>query len=175
MIRTALSQALTQCTAILNELEKLPRSLADSLFIEANVGRHMRHVLDHVLALKEACTTELVDYDKRHRGNAVETDRLLASQQFSVLNLWLQTEDLDDRALIVASEIDGEKSHRMRFESNLNREILYIINHTIHHAAHIKLALSNFGIALPDHIGIAPGTASFNRSLRSNAESQCAH
>ena len=96
MMRTALANALEQLNDILVELEQLPGQLADNVYREANVGRHMRHVFDHMLAIKLAIAEGLVDYDKRDRGNAVETDRLMASQQLSLLRLWIQTEDFDN-------------------------------------------------------------------------------
>ncbi|MCB1665488.1 MAG: hypothetical protein KDI28_06885 [Pseudomonadales bacterium] len=175
MMRTALSNALDQLQLILTELNRLPTQLGNEVYLDANVGRHLRHVLDHAEALKQALDTGLVDYDQRDRGNAVETDRLMAMQQLSLLRLWVQTEDLDNRRIAVASEIDCDNTQRMQFDSNLHREILYVINHTIHHAAHIKLALKQFGIALPDAIGIAPGTATHLRRSGADAASPCAH
>ena len=175
MMRTALANALEQLNDILVALEQMPGQLADNVYTEANVGQHMRHVFDHMLAIKLAIAEGLVDYDKRDRGNEVETDRLMASQQLSLLRLWIQTEDFDNHKVAVASEIDCENTQRMRFDSNLNREILYVINHTIHHAAHIKLVLAQFGINLPAHIGIAPGTASFNRYNEQGGNTPCAH
>lgn len=175
MMRTALANALNQLNDIMVELEQMPRQLADNVYCEASIGQHMRHVFDHVLAIKLAMEEGLVDYDRRDRGNEVETDRLMASQQLSLLNLWIQTEDFDNRKVVVTSEIDCETTRAMRFDSNLNREILYVINHSIHHAAHIKLALAQFGIKLPTHIGIAPGTASFNRHSGRDEKSPCAH
>lgn len=175
MMRTALANSLEQLNAILVELEQIPKQLADNVYREANIGQHMRHVFDHMLAIKAAIEDGLVDYDRRDRGNEVETDRLMASQQLSLLRLWIQTEDFDNRKVAVASEIDCDNTQRMRFDSNLNREILYVINHTIHHAAHIKLVLAQFGINLPEHIGIAPGTASYNRHSSLDEKTQCAH
>jgi len=175
MMRTALANSLEQINDILVELERMPGQLADNVYREANIGQHMRHVFDHMLAIKLAIAEGLVDYDKRDRGNEVETDRLMASQQLSLLRLWIQTEDFDNHKVAVVSEIDCENTQRMRFDSNLNREILYVINHTIHHAAHIKLVLAQFGINLPEHIGIAPGTASFNRQSGRGEKTQCAH
>lgn len=178
-MRTALVCALQQLSDILSELEQMPRQLADNVYVEAGVGRHMRHAFDHLLAIKRAVggTTNnaMVDYDKRDRGNAIETDRLMASQQLSLLRLWIQTEDLDNRKVAVASEIDCDTTQRMRFESNLHREILYVINHTIHHAAHIKIVLSQYGISLPENIGVAPGTATFNRHSSDGEDTPCAH
>lgn len=174
-MRTALANALEQLSDILVELEQMPGQLADNVYKEANVGQHMRHVFDHMLAIKLAIAEGLVDYDKRDRGNEVETDRFMATQQLSLLRLWIQTEDFNNHKIAVASEIDCENTQRMRFDSNLNREILYVINHTIHHAAHIKLTLAQFGINLPAHIGIAPGTASFNRHSEQDENVPCAH
>tara|TARA_R100001377_G_scaffold68484_1_gene43760 strand:+ start:480 stop:1007 length:528 start_codon:yes stop_codon:yes gene_type:complete len=175
MMRTALANSLEQLNDILVELEQMPRQLADNVYREANVGQHIRHVFDHMLAIKLAVEEGVVDYDKRDRGNEVETDRLMASQRLSLLRLWIQTEDFDNCKITVASEIDCESTQRMHFDSNLNREILYVINHTIHHAAHIKLVLAHFGINLPAHIGIAPGTASFNRHSTQDESTPCAH
>ena len=175
MMRTALANALEQLNDILVELERMPTQLADNVYREANIGQHMRHVFDHMLAIRLAIQEGLVDYDRRERGNEVETDRLMASQQLSLLRLWIQTEDFDNHKVSVASEIDCENTQRMHFDSNLNREILYVINHSIHHAAHIKLLLEQFGINLPAHIGIAPGTASFNRHSERDENSPCAH
>lgn len=175
MMRTALANALEQLNDILVELEQMPGKLADNVYREGNIGQHLRHVFDHMLAIKLAIADGLVDYDKRDRGNEVETDRLLASQQLSLLRLWIKTEDFDNHRIAVVSEIDCDNTHSMRFDSNLNRELLYVINHTIHHAAHIKLVLTQFGITLPAHIGIAPGTASFNRHKGREENTPCAH
>ena len=174
-MRTALSKSLEQLQVILTELNRLPTQLGNEVYLDANVGRHLRHVLRNAEALKQALDTGLVEYDQLDRGNAVETDRLMAMQQLSLLRLWVQTEDLDNRRIAVASEIDCDNTQRMQFDSNLHREILYVINHTIHHAAHIKLALKQFGIALPDAIGIAPGTATHLRRSGADAASPCAH
>lgn len=175
MMRTALAGALEQLNSILIELNQMPKQLAENIYREANVGQHMRHVFDHMLAIKRASNEDVVDYDKRDRGNEVETDLLMASQQLSLLRLWIKSEDFDNRKITVVSEIDCENTQRMRFDSNLNREILYVINHTIHHAAYIKLMLAQFGIALPEHIGIAPGTATFNRHGNRDENTPCAH
>lgn len=175
MMRTALANALEQLDDILIELERMPGQLADNVYLEANIGQHIRHVFDHMFAIKAAIVEGIVDYDKRDRGNEVETDRLVARQQLALLRLWIQTEDFDDRKIVVSSEIDCENTQPMRFNSNLYREILYVINHTIHHAAHIKLVLAQFGITLPKHVGIAPGTATFNRHRKQDEKIPCAH
>ena len=77
MMRTALANALEQLNEILVELEKMPRQLADNVYREGNIGQHMRHVFDHMLAIKFAIADGVVDYDKRDRGNEVEIAKLV--------------------------------------------------------------------------------------------------
>jgi len=65
--------------------------------------------------------------------------------------------------VVVISEIDCAQSIVQRFDSSVDREFLYLINHTLHHLAYVGLVLSHAGLALPPHVGVAPGTASFLR------------
>lgn len=65
--------------------------------------------------------------------------------------------------LLITSEIDCLTTLTQKFRSNVAREALYLINHTIHHAAYIRLLLKGCGIELASHIGIAPCTATFQR------------
>ena len=53
----------------------------------------------------------------------------------------------------------------MEIPSNYARELLYLINHAIHHVAIIKLILEHNGVSVPSYIGLAPGTASYLRVL----------
>jgi len=175
VIRRALNESLEQLSQILETLNTVPKPLADTVYVEANVGKHLRHNFDHLNALKTGLQTGTVDYNRRTRDSAVECDRLLAAQQLSVLQLWVDTDDLSNQTLSVISEISCHNMQSMEFTSNLHREILYMINHTIHHAAHIKLLLVQYGIKLPERIGLAPGTATHLRQVNAAGSSTCAH
>jgi uncharacterized damage-inducible protein DinB len=175
VIRLALNESLEQLSQILKALSKVPDALADNVYVEANIGKHLRHNFDHLNALKSGLQSGTVDYNHRTRDSAVERDRLLAAQQLSALQLWVDTGDLSNRALSVTSEISCNNMQNMTFTSNLHREILYMINHTIHHAAHIKLLLLQYGIELPESIGLAPGTATHLRQLDVAGSLKCAH
>lgn len=64
---------------------------------------------------------------------------------------------------LITSEIDCLTTLTEKFRSNVAREALYLINHTIHHATYIRLLLKGCGVELASHIGIAPCTATFQR------------
>ena len=64
----------------------------------------------------------------------------------------------------VYSEIDCLQTQNMTFKSSVAREFLYLINHTIHHAAHISLIASQHNVEIPLNTGMAPCTMTFLRS-----------
>ena len=73
--------------------------------------------------------------------------------------------EIDERNISVISEIDVSDTQNETYASNIRRELLYLINHTLHHAAYIKLLAQQSGITLSSHIGVAPSTASHLRKL----------
>jgi uncharacterized damage-inducible protein DinB len=163
MLHKALIHSLAQLLIVFRELENYSAEEADELYQKTAAGRHVRHVNDHFIALQNGLKQGRVDYNQRHRNSLVETDRQAGRQQVESILHWCKNFSSGDCHLIVISEIDCLQTCNAQFESTLNRELLYLINHTIHHAAHIKLLLSHAGVNLPDHIGLAPGTASFVR------------
>ncbi len=128
---------------------------------------HVRHVIDHVQAFLTGLQTGEIDYNVRHRNSPGETDPDFAAAQ--LLAIMSECEALENlncappEELLVTSEIDCLTTHTEKFRSNVAREVLYLINHTIHHAAYIRLLLKGCGIELASHIGIAPCTATFQR------------
>lgn len=163
MLRNALANSLEQILAIVDILKALPASQATYLYREKGVGRHVRHIADHFVALRLGLEAGAIDYNQRSRGTAVELDWEPASIFFGDIAAWLNKLEGVDREIEVFSEIDCWKTVSQSFKSTVARELLYLINHTIHHAAYINLLLHCEGITTPEHIGIAPGTARFLR------------
>lgn len=173
MIRRAALQALEQVQQILKAFEALPPPEADALYVEAAAGRHLRHVFDHYHALRAGLESGCIDYNERRRESAEESCRKAASAQLEALVLWVLSAEIGNRAVTILSEVDCDETASMAFDSNLHRELLYVFNHSIHHAAHIRLALQQRGMTLPGNIGIAPCTATWHRQL-DGTEAPCA-
>lgn len=163
MLRESLLQALDQIRRILDRLDGLAAAGGGHLYAETGIGRHLRHINDHFLALMEGGETGSVDYNRRHRDSPVECDLQAGREQLEGILHWCREADLTQRPLRIVSEIDCRATRSLDFESNLSRELLYLINHTIHHAAYIRLRLAQEGVELPEDIGLAPGTASYLR------------
>ena len=175
MLRDALVHSLLQVDVILKTLQDQPKGTADKHFVELGIGRHLRHIYDHFLAFQGGAATQLtarvalIDYNRRNRESLVEVDRVASLAQLQCILSWCESLPVEDEVLrapvMVISEIDCLQQASERFESTFARELLYLINHTIHHVAYVKLLLKQVDIRLPDAIGIAPSTASYQRAI----------
>ena len=68
---------------------------------------------------------------------------------------------------IIISEIGFYDQTNVRLKSDIQREVLWVMNHTIHHIDHIKLIAGYLDIKLTDFIDLSPSTATYNRSVSS--------
>ena len=135
------------------------------------IGRHIRHIIDHLWAFQHGMKTACIDYNQRHRDISLERDPAQASQALNDFIQWLKGADLPDKEITVISEISAKYVESATLSSNWQRELTYLINHTFHHVAYATLLAKSMGLDTANHLGIAPATASYLRDLE---QSQCA-
>jgi hypothetical protein len=160
MLLDSLHAAVAQLLTILKALQQ--HAQGESIYVQSGVGRHIRHASDHLQALLEAEQKKPIDYNYRTRGSDMESqiDSALAkiNAQQKALD-WLRHADTQ-AVITIQSEMSFACTLNGSFQSSLAREMLYLINHTIHHAAYIKLSLQKHQIVLPEDVGLAPCTLS---------------
>jgi uncharacterized damage-inducible protein DinB len=130
--------------------------------ISGSIGGHVRHCLDHVLALERGFETGVVDYEARHRRTAIEHDRSRALEALVAGATRLRSRgDLTASQPMVVRACAFEGGPIEQYGSTLGREVAFVISHTIHHNATIALLADRVGHRrLPYRFGIAPGTPS---------------
>ncbi|EJI1277639.1 hypothetical protein NDZ80_000991 [Vibrio vulnificus] len=157
--------ALKQITTILTLLESQPRDKQEQLFVEQRIGAHIRHVHDHFRSLFIGLKTGIVDYNLRNRESMEEVDLPISlSENKHILNQ-LERLNVEASRIEIISEINCHATESLQMTSSVERELLYLINHTIHHAAIIKHMMDNACVSCPPEIGLAPGTATYYRQL----------
>lgn len=169
MLLNSTIDALKQASDIIDLLLAQAPQIQVSLFCEARIGSHLRHVHDHFRALIASQETGVVDYNLRRRDCAEETNLLLCKKEQERLLQQLLQLDNTKQSLLLISEIDCFETESTQMPTSLDRELLYLINHSIHHMAIIRYILENQSIKAPEHIGIAPSTASFIREEKAKA------
>ena len=167
MLPDALSQSLAQINDVFSALNVLPNTMANEYFNDLRIGCHLRHIYDHVLAVKKSENTGVVDYNLRNRCSQIECDRALSHQLWCELMVWCQQLNVCvlSKPVKVVSEVNALQSMSVEVQSQFARELLYLINHSIHHLAYIKLLLQQKNITLPDTVGLAPSTATYLRHV----------
>ena len=125
-----------------------------------SVGGHMRHILEHYLALYEGLAEGVVCYDSRNRNKALEESPAAALKLLNDLNSWLYTlSSQADQPLTLAALTDGNPdSQPLKTRTTLSRELLFLHSHTIHHKAIIAMLMKEKGIKVPASFGVAPST-----------------
>ncbi len=141
-------------------VEGLPEELFRARVSQSSgsIGEHVRHSLDHARALLTLNDGDELTYDARLRGTPVETHPDVAAREIGRvcgdLDHLRVTFDAPIRLHLVAEA--GRRPTQLT--STLEREIAFVIQHTIHHCALIALLLERRGIAAPVRFGYAPST-----------------
>ena len=164
ILLNCVKESLMQFVNVINTVATLNSIDAEKFYINDNAGRHVRHVVDHFQAFLNCFDKNLLNYNLRNRNSEIERNYNFAKIKLNqIINQIMQLSEHDNREITIISEIDPSSSVDFTFKSNICRELLYLINHTIHHAAYVKLLAKNANIKLAENIGIAPATASFLR------------
>lgn len=136
------------------------------------VGAHLRHCLDHYANFLAGISAGCVDYDARQRQREIETDRLFAIGKINELMSGLKAiSELDDKPVRVKMDCGNNEAEKEWWtESSIRRELQFLISHTVHHYAIIKMILVAGGVSVSEEFGIAPSTLRYHQGATA-----CAH
>lgn len=129
----------------------------------ASIGSHTRHIIELLQCAIDGHQSGTVDYINRTRNLDLETNREIASSVLASLDKYFQ---LPDKKLNLAIEkVDG--AIEAIVTTTYFREVVYNIEHTIHHLALIKVALIELKLNLVDaNFGMAYSTIKYQSSLQ---------
>ncbi|MFV8373503.1 DinB family protein [Flavobacterium sp. LB2P6] len=150
MLIPSINNSLNELVDLLNQLSQKEYSNSCTELSNATIGEHTRHIIEMFQCLENQYDLGIVNYDKRERNTRIQTDTV-----FAIENIVLIQQNLDkkNKNIELLQIIDGEE---IRIESNYFRELLYNLEHCIHHQALIKVAIlqcetviidANFGVA----------------------------
>jgi uncharacterized damage-inducible protein DinB len=164
--------AVQPLVALLRQLADLVVSLSAEQYtrnpvgvVESSVGGHVRHSLDHVHALLRGLRSGEMSYDHRDRGTDVERDRLAAVDAILRLEQELTAFPWHEgRHLITLSALVAPDLPPVRVLTSPGRELAFVVSHTVHHNALIRVMVKLLGGELPADFGYAPSTVAHHRS-----------
>ncbi len=145
--------------------EQYTRQLA--VYSNSTIGQHTRHVIEFFICLiVQSEQGKIIDYDRRQRNKQIETDRLYAINCIDGIIVEIVKKDLKQSLQLAVNYDNNNKPSYV--STTLERELVYNIEHTIHHLALIKIGLNIVlpSLELPKNFGIAPSTIKYQNSQK---------
>ena len=160
-------------TSVFNKSTEALNSLADVLMqlpdknsytepcaalSNATIGQHTRHIIELYQCLLAGYPDGEINYDDRERNTLYENDAAAAIDVIKEIKQTLQQPDKTVRIFCTTDD------NSVCIESNFYREVLYNLEHCIHHQALIKVALLSIkDIEIADGFGVAPSTLRYRQ------------
>ena len=160
---TQLNQTIA---GLLMQIEDIIIQLADDQFCApipllggSSIGEHVRHILEFYVELINGYESGLVNYDQRTRDHQLQTIRSAAVFKINQIGSQL---GLEDKALLISANDEQANDHVI---STYARELMYNLDHTVHHMALIRVAIClTSSITLAPNFGVAAATINYRKA-----------
>lgn len=160
MLTNAIHHSLDELIDLLSQLSDDQYARPCGALSGATIGQHTRHIIELFQCLEHHYDSAAVNYDLRLRDIVIETNTHLAIAKMNEIKARLGR---PNKAIRLLQSVDG---NAVDIGSNYHRELLYNLEHCIHHQALIKVALLETDVTVSDHFGVASSTIEYR--------SQCA-
>lgn len=156
MLVTAIRKNFLEILQLLDQLDAAQYTFCNPELSEATIGEHTRHIIELYQSLLENYELGIINYDKRKRNNDIQTSITTAKLAITTI---LENIDLPNKELQLE---EGIQETTFSIQTNYFRELLYNLEHSIHHQALIKVAVLKYKtIKLPENFGIAKSTIAY--------------
>lgn len=170
----AVGGAIAGCLDSCAQARALVDALTPAQYVHAeqgqsSIGAHMRHCMDHFLCFLRGLDAGEINYDARDRDEALENDREVFQRVVSDVCEALSA--LDGANLsrpLVMRQIPAPGFEPVFATSTIDRELLFLMSHCIHHVAIAKVLARAWGITMPANLGVAYSTVAWKNSTEDN-------
>ena len=158
-IKSAVNNLFDQLRFVLENLSEKQYKTPSVSLSGSTIGQHIRHSLEFFSCLINSKESGIVNYDKRERNPEIEESIELALEMLNQLSVEVK-ESLCKNDLILELSYSHINDECLKVKSNFDRELVYNIEHAIHHLALIKIGMIEIAseVALPQGFGVADST-----------------
>ena len=162
---------IKQNIARLGELKQVLQAMNNESYTElrallsgASVGQHIRHIIEFYICLQKGWSVGQVCYDSRQRDGRIENDVVYSEIVLDQILKFLGNCPTD-KPLDLKGNYSPDNTTFKLFKSSFYRELAYALDHTVHHLAIVRIALSEHGEdkVLTKDFGVAPSTIRYRR------------
>ena len=160
-LQQAVNNVFVQLADTLQQLSLQEYNKPCNTLFNNTIGQHVRHIIELFQCLENGYDTNMVNYEKRPRDIAIETDKEFAGQ---LLQEIFKKLDRPNKELVLEASYDEHSTEAITITTNYYREIAYNLEHTIHHMALIRVGITEVsGIELADDFGVASSTVKYRK------------
>jgi allophanate hydrolase subunit 1 len=158
MLIASITKTLNELLDLLSQISDTDYSCPCHQLSNATIGEHTRHIIEMFQCLENQYENGIVNYDIRKRDYLIQTNTDFARE--CILQILNQIEK-PNKSLQLQQIIDGED---LLIDTNYNRELLYNLEHCIHHQALIKVAIiQSETIKIDENFGVARSTIEYRK------------
>lgn len=133
------------CINILSQLVDLLGQISQEDFIKpaetlshSTIGQHLRHTLEFFICFEKGFENGIINYDKRAHDKLIESDKFLALATLNRIIDFINSLH-EDKALKLEVSYDIDKEDFLTIDTTSTRELVYNIEHAVHHMAIMKI------------------------------------
>lgn len=163
---------LVQLLNLLRQINTKEFVITIEPYNKSTIGKHVRHILEYYDAVLLSHETKRIDFVNRKRDLLLENNLLYAISNIEK-NIQCLNTLTENKSIILICE-NEEFNSTYQVQSNIERELLYAVEHAIHHMAIIKIACLSAlpAIQFDNDFGVAYSTIKHTKNVHSNL---CTH
>lgn len=165
-LNKACCNILLQLTDLVNNMTEQDFNKPVDALGNSTIGQHVRHTLEFFICLEQGFEKGLINYDKRAHDKLIETDKFIALSVISKINEFIISQPAD-KALMLEAGYDLDREEFVTINTNFLRELVYNIEHAVHHMAIMKIGIREAApyITLSHDFGIAASTIRYKEAV----------
>lgn len=158
-LKSVSTDSLMQLAEVVGQLTDSEYARPLEVLSGNTIGKHVRHILEFYELLVNSVQTGQLNYDRRQRDLQLEVDTDQALRRIGTINEAIHQLDLN-LLLNLEANLSATGTETIQIPSSFARELLYNVEHAIHHMALIQVAVQNAfsAVELPQHFGVAYST-----------------
>ena len=157
MLSNSCAKQLEELSDLLLQLSQQDYSQFSPVFRTSSIGQHVRHILELFECLIAQYDSGEINYDLRKRDLRMERDPVFALEKIRLIQHQII---LPDKDLLLYQDQNPETEG---INTTYFRELLYNLEHCVHHQALIRLACHAIpGILISEYFGVAKSTLTYN-------------
>ncbi|PWJ58789.1 hypothetical protein CLV98_103156 [Dyadobacter jejuensis] len=162
-LKEPIRQLIYQLKYAIEQLEPQEYSMALSALSNASIGQHIRHIIELFQELEKGYQVGTVNYELRERDYKIETSPAFALEMLKKIENSVAKED---KVMTLISDYNLQCSEPISLTTTYYRELIYNIEHTVHHMALIRVGWGQVCVhPLPKEFGVAVSTLKYRQAI----------